>query len=513
MPQFSIVGLSDSAKVPQWYGEVLFGQSQIRFGSLPVKVLLCGLKSASGDLGVDAEVRRVLNKEEADTAAGAGGELARMAYAAFDETAGMSGFEVYLCAPTGAGGAAATTIITITGTATAAGTLKIWVAGVLTEVQIQNGTLQNASASLVQAKLATITRLAATAGVATNAVTLTDKSPSIRGNQLICYVDFSLAPGLTVALSGVGGAAVTSSTTVVGRYFGGGTGTETLTNLLAALYPTFHKFVAVAQNDATSLAAWETQCDAKAGPTEGRKEHHVVANSGNFSAATSIAQTTLNNARFSLKWLEISEAPPCEIAAAVAALRAASEQGSTVNKAYDGYAYRTIKPQRFPADWVTSYAEKQAALDVGVSPLETKADGKVYEIRSITTRCLNGATADYRTLDTSESYVADYANERAALVWTSEFKVANPYVRPDPATNEPDPPAGVATPSLWNKRLYAEMQQMERENILTQVTLNPPSSEYNATANRIMCVMPVVPLPHQHSIGVSTRQLNVQLAA
>ncbi len=60
--------------------------------------------------------------------------------------------------------------------------------------------------------------------------------------------------------------------------------------------------------------------------------------------------------------------------------------------------------------------------------------------------------------------------------------------------------------------MYAELLAAERETITTQVALNPPSSEYNYTKNCIMTAMPVVPLPHQHMVGVSARQLNVAAA-
>lgn len=506
-----ITGLSDSAKVPMFYGETLFGQSAIRFGSISLKCLVVGLKSSSGTIAADTEVKRVLSKEDADTYGGAGSEVSRMCYAALEETKGLGGFELYMAAPTGFGGASATLTITVTGTASAAGTLKFWVGGDLVEVAVANLDAQNTVAASINTAFGAVAgaaRLPVTAGVSTNAVTLTVKQAGIRGNDLICYADFSLAPGITLALGGAG-ADVTQTTTLRGRKFGSGTGTETLTNLLTTLYPAQYDFVAIAQNDATSLAAWELQCDAKAGPTEGRIEHFVAASNGAFAAATSLAQTTLNNARFSLKWLELSERAPSEVAAAVACLRAALE-GTTPNKSYDDYAYRYLVPQRFQSDWVTSYAEKQAALDVGVSPLRSAPDGKVYEVRSITTRCkdVNG-TPDYRTLDTSESFVPDYVRRRVGTVWTSEFKVANPYTAPNPATSEKDRPAGVATPDLWNARVYRELLEMERENILTQVALNPPSSEYNSAANRIMTAIPVVPTPANHSCGVSVRQLNV----
>jgi len=506
-----ITGFGDNIKVPGFYGETLYGQSAIKLGSVTRKCLVVGLKHTTlGNITLDAEVRRILTKEDADTAAGAGGEAARMCYAALDEAKGLGVLELYVACPSPLGGAAAATLVlTVSGTATANGTIYVYPAGGdRVEVSVSSGDAFGAVATKIQTACNQYPRLASVVtGVVAGAVTFTVNSAGVRGNQHIAYCDFSLAPGITVVLSGAG-AAVTSSTSVVGRYYGGGTGTEVLTTIQTNTFPMKHTFVGIAQNDATSLASWEVQCDAKAGPLEGRMEHYECASNGTFAAATSLAQTTLNNARFSLKWLEISESHPSEIAAAHAALRSVLE-GQNPNKSYDDYRLRTVKPQRFPGDWVTSLAEKQAALDVGVTPLETRADAGVYIVRSITTRCLNGATPDYRTLDTSEAFVPDYARERIGTVYLSEVKPANPYVRPDPVTGEQDVPEGVMTPTNWNGRVYQEMIAMEREKILVQVALNPPSSEFNSTARRIMTAMPVIPLPANHQVGVSVRQLSL----
>lgn len=506
-----IAGFGDNIKVPGFFAETKYGQSAIKLGSVTLKCLVVGLRhSTLGNITLDAEVRRILSKEDADTACGAGGEAARMCYAAIDEAQGKGILDLYVACPTAAGGATASTCIaTFTGTSTANGTLYFWIGGDRVEVVVASGLTATQVGVLVQTASNTFPRLpAAVTNVLTGAVTWTVNSAGLRGNDHILYVDVSQCPGITVALSGTGGAAVTSSSTVLGRKFGNGAGTETLTAIQAATFPMLHEFVGIAQNDATSLASWEVQCDAKAGPLEGRMEHYQAAANLSFASTTSLAQTTLNNQRVNMQWLEISELHPSELAAAFAALRCVTE-GQDPNSAYDDYPLRMAKPQRFPADWVTSLAEKQAALDVGVTPLETRADGKVYIVRAITTRCLNGTTPDYRTLDTSEGYGPDYARKRIGNVWTTEYKVANPHVRPNPIQGEADVPEGVGTPDTWNNRVAQELVAMEREKILVQVALNPPSSEFNSTANRIMTAMPIIMLPHQHQVGVSVRQLNI----
>jgi phage tail sheath gpL-like len=509
MGDIQIIGFSDSDKVPGFYGQTRFGQSPIQIGSITRKALVCGLKATGlGDIAVDAETRRIQTEADANTAFGIGSEGARMCYAALEEARGLGNYELWACAPTAAGGATAgTLILTVSGTATAVGTIKVWVGGDLVEIVIPNATAAADAAALINTEVAKYPKLPASATVLVAAVTFTHKTPSIRNNDCVVYCDFSQAPGLTVALSGAG-TATTSSITLVGRKFGGGAGTETLTTLLSALFPTRFDFCAFAQNDATSLAALKVQCDAKAVPVEGRMEHYMTASSGNLAAATSLAQSTLNNWRFRLDHLVYSERAPAELAAAQAALRAAIE-GQVPNSAYDDYELRWAVGQRFPADWVSSHAGKQAPLDVGVTPYETRANGKVYIVRSVTTRSLDGSTPDYRTLNTYDAFVPDYVRDRLRIVWSSQFRVANPYVRPDVAAGEPDPPAGVATPALWNSRITTELRAMESERVLTQVSANLPRSEYNYVANRIMSAVPSVPLPHQHQVGVQVDQLNV----
>lgn len=506
-----IAGFGDNIKVPGFYGETKYGQSAIKLGAATLKCLVVGLKGTTGgDITVDTEVRRITSKEDADTAFAAGSEAARMCYAAIDEAKGLGILDLYAAAPTAAGGAAASTCIaTFSGTSTANGTIYFWIGGDRVEVNVASGLTATQVGVLVETASDQFPRLpASVTDVTTGAVTWTVNSAGIRGNAHILYVDVTACPGITVVLSGTGGAAVTSSTSVLGRKFGNGSGVETMTTIHATLFPMLHEFVGIAQNDATTLALWEAQCDAKAGPLDGRMEHYQAAANLSFASTTSLAQTTLNNARFNMQWLEISELHPSELAAAFAALRCVTE-GQVPNSAYDDYPLRMAKPQRFPSDWVTSLAEKQAALDVGVTPLETRADGKVYIVRAITTRCLNGAAADYRTIDVADAYVPDYCRKRIGSVWTSEYKVANPHVRPNPVAGEADVSEGVATPDTWNNRVYQEEVAMEREKILVQVALNKPSSEFNSTANRIMTAMPIIPLPAQHNIGVSVRGLNI----
>lgn len=232
-------------------------------------------------------------------------------------------------------------------------------------------------------------------------------------------------------------------------------------------------------------------------------EHLVTATSASLSAATSLAQVTLNNWRVQLAWMLDSETPPPEIAAVLAATRTSREQ-TTPNTTYSGNALRGVAPQRDKSKWL-SRSTRTSALDNGVTPINTTDQGAAVIVRSITTRSLTDDGApDTATLDTSDAVVPDYVRDVLRLRWTS-FKEANPHVRGDLKPGEKSIPEGVATPKLWAAEITAALLNLQADKILTQVELNPPRVTFNATAKRLPAVVPVVRLPLQEQAEVSVR--------
>jgi len=129
-------------------------------------------------------------------------------------------------------------------------------------------------------------------------------------------------------------------------------------------------------------------------------------------------------------------------------------------------------------------------------------------VRSICSHSLNGAVADYRCLDTAHVTVPDRIT--ADLVTLGDaFRAANPYAGPDPDSDDPPAPAGFATPSLWNSQVEDELLRDQQKNWCTEVTDNPPTSEWDATTKRIISAVPVVVADQFHQLGISVRQTAV----
>lgn len=505
MSQIIIDSYSDTDKVPGFYGETKFGQGAISLSTQPMYLLLVGLKASSGGSATpDVDLKDIIAADDGHTFFGSGGELARMCEIAVKKT----GLRIRAIAVAAAGGAAAATAtITIGGSWTpAAGILKYRVGGDTITVNITSSmTTVTHIADAISAAFQANTKLAASCANVAGVATATIKSAGVRGNDYIIYQDTTQMPsGMTSTLAG--GATVND-----GKKFTGGSGVETLTTVLAAIFASRHHRIAIAQNDATSLAAWESQIDSKAGVLEGRTEHVCVGHNGTLSAATSIAQTTLNNQRFCVVSLENSETHPSCLAAAMGAARLVKEQDHP-NPDMDGMVLDGVAPSAYEADKYIR-GEQVSALDNSVTPLVTNEDGKVVVVRPITTKSKSGSDYDYRTLDVQQAWVPDYVRDALRLYWVTVFKANNPNVAPDPAEGEQEVEAGVATPSAWAAEVNALLRQFERggspSRVLVQTVANPARADYNYAANRIMAVVPVIPMPIQHAIGVSVRQMNV----
>jgi phage tail sheath gpL-like len=508
---FEILGFTTDDFVPGFVSQVIHGAGGLSAGSATLKVLLVGNKTSAGDMAVETPTQ-VFSNNDADARAGAGSELARKAYAALL----VPGVSVWLVAVADPAGTSATLTITFASNAGSDGTNKYWIGGRPVQLQIDSGMTPTQSGDRLVLQIAANPKLGCTAVNASGTVTLTWKQTGPRGNDIIVRQDVSAGPTTQTSTLGGSGTAISG----LGKKFGGGATADDLTNVATATFPGWYQRVSLAARDATQLGVWEASMDSKAGPFEMRPQHTVAAVNGALAAAQSLAQTTLNNARFQLLWQLNGESDPAELAAFVAALRAVTEQADP-NASFSGYAMPApvgttsgIAPHTRDVD-SPQRSTRKAALMTGVTPIRTE-NGQAVLDRSITTRCLNGTNPDYNTLDTGTAYVPDFVRYAGSLAW-AEFRKQNPNVADDAPAEGPERPSGFATPKTTTGLFYQLLKSMEglpgvplyaglARPILIDVDLNRPASRYDRAARRIMSAVPCIPAPKNEQIGVTVLQ-------
>lgn len=505
MGAFDIVGFDNNYMRPIFAAQIIFGAGPQSAGSLPMNLLLVGLRTSGGNLTVDSEIRQIFSSTDAITAAGQGSQLYRMALAALK----IPNVNIFLAAVTEGGGTAATATIAITGAQTAPGQVTISICDkVLTYSYLQSDSLASIGTGIVN-KINGQPDLPVTAS-GTTTVTLTHRNKGTQGLQQAFRVDVSLASGVVFTTTG-------SSTFNGDMYFMGAGGTGTTTESVTA-FTTSPAFltkrwarIACAQNDATNAPIWATAVNAQAAATSLLLDQLVFGWNGSVATATTLGQTTLNAVRAQVCAHRNSISHPSELAAYVAALRSATEQTSPVPD-YDYKQLAGMPGQLYPGDIYTP-AEENTLLNNSVTPITTiTAGGNVPAIvRAITSYSLTNAVQDTRTLDIGDASFPDYAALDLQFYYQSVFRPANPLVQDNPAATQLEPPSGVAYPNLWNSAMKGRMATWFRSGWIQDTFSDPtnanaPASTFNTVARRIQSNCPIIVQRIQHQLGQIVRQ-------
>lgn len=309
----SVPGYSSSNRVPGFY--FALDGSKANTATVSRRVLLIGqqLSSVATPVGV-----ATLSGGQSDAIAkyGAGSQLARMvtAYRQID-TSG----EVWclpLADPT-AGKAAAGTI-TLSGTATASGTLPLYVEDQLVQVGVTSGdTAETVAANSVIA-LGAISALPVTAAASGATITLTAKNTGVTGNDIT----------LGVALLGqMGAQSIPDGLTVTTTNLSGGTGTQNaLASVMASLGDRVYDLFIHPYTDTASLAVFKALFDNTTGrwsPMEQIYGHGIAAIRGTYGEVTA-AGLTLNDPHTTIMPISDSPSSPLVWAAQIGAWVATS---------------------------------------------------------------------------------------------------------------------------------------------------------------------------------------------
>jgi len=248
----------------------------------------------------------VTSADQAGLAFGFGSILHGMAIAWFRANQST---EVWCVGVEDAGGATkGTKTLTVTGPATAAGTLFLYVAGRRIAVAVASGDSANTIAASIDAAIAAsefADELPVTSGVATNVVTLTARNGGTQGNSI--DVRFNHLTG-EVFPTGVSVAVATGAS---------GATDPTLGNALAALGARQYHVLAVGLNDATSIGAVDAELASRFGPSV-QLEGHAFYGKADTHANLVTFGDGLNSKHTTVVGLKAPLSPTWELAASVA---------------------------------------------------------------------------------------------------------------------------------------------------------------------------------------------------
>jgi len=407
--------------------------------------ILIGQKLSTGTAPADKLVR-VTGPDQVIGLAGRGSMLHRQAIAWF---ASNRSTELWLGVLADASSnVAATATIVVTGPASKAGTIVLYIGGVRVEVGISKDAIDTAIATAINNTITptngSATDLLVTSTVSNATVTLTFKHKGLAGNALDIRHSFRDGEALPAGV----GLTITAMS--------GGTSNPSLTNLIAAAQDIWFNVWSHPYTDATSLTAIETELADRFGPMKMIDGIAITSAAGNFSTLT-----TLGSGRNSPHSVIVAQpgasplTPPLEFAAEVAAL-VAFHGAIDPARPFQTLALTRAMPVAETDQW--SIDERNLLLFSGIATTRLAAGG-VVQLERITTTFQTNATgaSDTAYLDVTTPLTLMY------LRFSWRVRIQTKYPRHKLANDGARFGAGqlVMTPKLGKAEAVAWFRDME----------------------------------------------------
>lgn len=437
-----------NVRVPLFYAEV--DNSQAGYFSQALRTLIIGQKLAAGVAVADTPIL-VSRSDEAKTQFGIGSMLARMheVYRANDS------FGEVWCLPLSDNGAgvAASGTLTVTGPATAAGTINLWVGAQRVQVAVAASDSANTIAAAIDAAINADTTLPVTSSVATNVVTVTARHKGTLGNAIKLQLNYRGYAGGESTPTGVAVAIVAMS---------GGTADPTLTTALAAMGDEEYDFIIMPYTDSTSLDALETVMDDNTGRWAYNRQiygHVYTAKADSFANLVTLGGLR-NDQHASIAGYETGVPnTPWEYAAAYGARNAVFIAADPARPTQTGELVGILPA---PAGSRFIMTERQTLLGSGIATSYV-GGGAVRVERAITTYQKNlWDQADPSYLDSETMHTLAYVLRRL------RYNVTQKYPRHKLANDGARFGAGqaIVTPSVVRGEILSEYAALEEMGIV-----------------------------------------------
>lgn len=447
---------------------------------LAYRALLIGQKIASGTATANSR-HRVTSADQVATLAGRGSQLHRNAKAYFANN-GFTETWIGVLEDNGAGVVAMGTL-TVTGPATADGTLSLYVAGELVQVAVTSGDTATDVAAAIVAAITAAADLPVTAAVgglgSEHIVTVTARNKGTAGNDVnlrLNYLDSEATPaGIAVAIVAMASGATN----------------PVLTTLLAALGDTWYQIIAHPYTDATSLTALEAELADRYGPMRMIPGVAIASAAGSVSTLGSLGDTRNSPHSVLLSQPGASPmTPPAEFAAAVAGVVAFQAPADPARPLQTLEIKGVVAPAE--ADYFT-LQERNLLLFDGVGT--TKVSGGQVQIeRLVTTYQTNAAgSVDTSYLDATTLLTLIYLRYSFRTRIQTRFprvKLANDGARLGPGQAVITPLIGKGEALNWFRDMEAlglveNFDQFKTDLVVERNALDPNRLDFKLSPDLI----------------------------
>ena len=323
---------------------------------IPERVLVLGQYNTGKTPTVNVPVN-FDNPDSVGQAYGRGSELHILAKAV---SRAIGSVPVDFC-PLTAGTTAATGTLTITGPATGAGVISVYIGGDRVTCPVANGDSANTIATNLAAAINAQTDLMVTASAASAVVTLTSRNKGVAMNGITLALDINVGD-LTQEPAGVSVAIVAMAS---------GTGNPDPTTALAGLGATWYTHIVCPYSDSTTLTALKTAGDNRFDPGVKRQFVAYVGTAMTYAAFQTFLGTIPNSQWIAPLNVEGLYDYPGEMVAAFVGFAAASAQVNPERPCKNV----TVQGCRSDPTKAWTYAQKNATVLAGGSTFTPFSDG------------------------------------------------------------------------------------------------------------------------------------------
>ncbi|MGD9638383.1 MAG: phage tail sheath subtilisin-like domain-containing protein [Alphaproteobacteria bacterium] len=370
--------IPNNLRVPFCYMEFDASKAQQGSSQMPYKILVIGQRLSSGSIPALTPTR-VTAKSKAALYFGKGSMLSHMLESLIENNDFTETYAVAL--DDDAAGVAATGSITVAGTASASGTIYLYVAGRRVKVAVSaTQTAEEVAANIVSAinAITTLPLTAAVDGTTAEKVNLIARHKGLCGNEVDLrdnyYSGEELPAGLTLTYVSMNG----------------GTSNPDVATVFAAIGDTQYNIIAMPYTDSSNLAELKDELTDRWGPLTMNDGMAFAAANGTHSELGTLGDSH-NHQNLSIMSAAGSPTPAYEWAAVVAGVTAYYSNIDPARPLQTLALSEILAP--LENDRFTSQ-ENNLLLYDGISTTYVNSDGKVCIQRLITTYKENSAGAD-----------------------------------------------------------------------------------------------------------------------